>query len=227
MDDFKYGEFSPSIKRRNYDSRIVEMKTFPDCFGRITTDAYISAYRFRSDFKTYYDTNKTIRGFDGPCKAKYLHFDFDNEAYQDLLMDEVRKFIEKLCITNSFGIGIEDINVFFSGNKGFHIFVINDEIKNYPHGVNVPNKIKSICISVAGEYQSFDRSVYDKTRVIRLINSKHSKSGLFKIPLFLMEVFKYNFKEIRAIAKKQRKLNNEEIKKYVKENYNNGNNGHC
>ncbi len=202
MSQFVYGEYVQGIRNRN---RIERLPDFPDCFGRLVTDAYCSAFRFDQSIIEHMNKEKTVSGFRGPCRAIGLHFDFDS-PHDDCSLREVRRFIEKILSDDKFNLTIEHLDTYYSGNKGFHIHICNEEIKSLPTSEKAPEQVKRLCTSLAGEFSSFDRSVYDRTRIFRLINSKHFKSGLFKIPLYPAEVFTLGLHEIRDLAKKQRRL---------------------
>lgn len=45
--------------------------------------------------------------------------------------------------------------------------------------------------------------VYDKTRLLRMGNSKHADSGLFKIPLEISELMNLKPSEIKELAKEK------------------------
>lgn len=181
---------------------VKELKADPDFYGKPDYyDCYMSAYRFNSDFKKFADENKTVRGYAGICHCENLFFDFDS-PHGDLALEEVREFIGMVIEKDQDPI-IEDINIYFSGNKGFHVFIK----QNFDPSIDLPDIIKKYCFALAKKYSTFDRAVYDKTRIIRIPNSKHRKSGLYKIPLLPGEVFKLSTDDIRVLAKKQRSIN--------------------
>jgi hypothetical protein len=177
----------------------------PDFYRHSTpVDSFISVYRFGEDFKVHTAKSKSVSGYRGACKAEGLHFDFDS-PHNDLALTEVRSFTEK-AMNPKYGLVIDDVRYYFSGNKGFHLFIKTPEVEELPAGEKIPETIKRYCTILAGEYSSFDRSVYDRTRIFRIPNSRHSKTGLFKIPLLAGEVFTLGLDEIKSLAKNQRSI---------------------
>lgn len=166
------------------------------------TDAYSSVYLHVEDFVTYKDPDGGKRGYTGAVKAEFLHFDFDS-PHDDLSLREVRAFTEKLCSADKYGLPIENFRFFYSGNKGFHVYIVTGETRQ---GMQVPDTVKKICIHLAGKFSSFDRSVYDRTRIFRIPNSRHGKTGLFKIPLLAGELWTLDLTGIKALAARQRSI---------------------
>lgn len=207
MNNFVYAEvWIGGSKDRNVVREVVDM---PDAYGKRVVDAYTSIYRFEKHFVDFVTTTGSVREYKGPCRSTGLHFDFDS-TFNDLSLVECRKFIEELCSNESNNVYIDDIKIFFSGNKGFHLIVQTEEIKSIQPSEDVSDKIKKICMSLALKYSSFDRVVYDKTRLFRVINSINRKSGLYKIPLFASELFTMSLSDIKNMAKKQRRLSDKE-----------------
>jgi hypothetical protein len=214
MSNFIYAESADNPKNRR-PARIERLDDTPDLFGTPATEQYHSIYRFDSSIIEHTQRTGTIAGYAGACRAVGLHFDFDGATAQA----DVCRFYESVCTTDGYGIGIDDIRIFFSGNKGFHVLVHSDEISFLPPTPAIPDQVKKICAALAGQYQSFDKSVYDKTRLWRMINSRHPKSGLFKIPLFASEIWTHTPERIREIARNQRSISDTAtIHQFVMEN---------
>ena len=75
-----------------------------------------------------------------------------------------------------------------------------------PPAADVPEKIKKLACKLAGRFSTLDKKVYDTTRIFRVPNSRHSKSNLFKIPLLANELWTLDMGGIRALAVKQRSI---------------------
>lgn len=201
FENFNYAEIVLSGVQNRGNVR--ELKTDPDFYGKKDQfDCYMSAYRFTIDYKTFADENKTVRNYSGICHSEYLFFDFDS-PHADLALDEVRKFTCKVIEKSTDAI-IDDMFFYFSGNKGFHILIK----QQFDPSIEIPETVKKYCMALGKEFTTFDRSIYDKTRILRIPNSKHRKSGLYKIPLLAGEVLKYELDEIKEIAKQQRSIPN-------------------
>lgn len=71
--------------------------------------------------------------------------------------------------------------IFFSGNKGFHVIVKTTQ-KDLSR-----RQVAEYCINKAQDLKTFDSSMYDEPQVFRVPFTKHPKTGLFKIPIVLNE----------------------------------------
>jgi hypothetical protein len=199
---FCFGEYVQGIRNRN---RLEQLPDMPDCYGRQVEDAYTSVYRFDNQLREHQKRTGSVSGFSGPCRATGLHFDFDS-PHDDCSLKETNKFIETVLSCDKYTLTIENVDVYFSGNKGFHVLIRNEDVQSLPPSEKIPEQVKKLCTALAGGYTTFDRSVYDKTRLLRLINSRHLKSGLYKIPLYPAEIRILDLVEIRELAKHQRHL---------------------
>jgi len=94
------------------------------------------------------------------------------------------------------GKSVKDhIRVYFSGNKGFHVFVKTSR-------QFTPEELKHYCTTIAGDLESFDTVIYNSTRLFRIANTKHHESGLYKIPVSLDLIKKKgSTEEIKELAK--------------------------
>lgn len=156
-------------------------------------DWYASLFTFGPEAKEYMEKNKkSLAGYTGEAYTNKVIFDFDNEKNVEKAKEEVAQLIAKL---KKLGVNPkESVQVYFSGNKGFHLAVHTEQ-------KFTPEELKSICVNLAKEYSSFDERIYDRLRKFRIANTKHQKSGLYKIELNSAE-FKLGIDEIKELAKK-------------------------
>lgn len=87
--------------------------------------------------------------------------------------------------TEKFDMTEDEIRVYFSGSKGFHILVNPIVLGVVPYN-KLHRAYKSIALHLETQLglQSLDSgSIYSHGRMWRLVNSIHSKSGLFKVEL--------------------------------------------
>lgn len=150
---------------------------------------YTSIYRFDEPI------TKLDSLADVPASQKfytdYLIFDLDShERLEDAHEDTVR-----LCA------GLEKIQaahfVYFSGAKGFHVYVPSCQFGFAP--TNDDGILKRMAEFLGSRFKSFDPSIYNKTRIFRYPNSVNRKSGLYKIPLKAIQ--EQSLGEITALAK--------------------------
>ena len=137
----------------------------------------------------YYKPEMTFTQYEGNCKPSLnmVSFDFDSDDVQESL-DDVKKFVEFL--------GVDDIAVFFSGAKGFHVMVPWGyfPLEANPH---LPNQLKDGAKILAEDYPTLDTSIYNYNRKFRVPFTKHDKSGLFKTYLYGGMIFNNDIEQIK------------------------------
>lgn len=163
------------------------------------TDVYRSVFTYETDDLE----NSRMRG------PFYLDFDSDDIYTSfNLLKKQVNNatnFLEK-----EFGIPKDLQELYYSGSKGFHI-VVRPEVFGFDYALDYPEKylklaklFKVIYNQTYGDESLIDFKIYDRRRVLRLVNSINSKSGLYKIPLTHQELQSSRLDDIVAIAKNPR-----------------------
>jgi hypothetical protein len=86
--------------------------------------------------------------------------------------------------TERFALSEDEIRVYFSGSKGFHM-LINPIVLGIRPDKHLHLVFKHVMLYLESQLglQSLDRVVYGKGRMLRLVNSVHGKSGKFKVEL--------------------------------------------
>lgn len=132
-----------------------------------------------------------------------VFFDLDNKEDPSKCIPDVKRLHNYL--TEILGIDQHYIRVFFSGSKGFHI-LIEPEVFDIKPDKDVHFQIRRAAMHLAEllKIETFDVSVYSRRRILRMPNSIHEKTKLFKVELELFEVSK-GMDYIRKIATKPRK----------------------
>jgi len=134
-----------------------------------------------------------------------LYIDFDSEQNPDKARKEAVAVVKKL--TGDYNIPEANINIAFSGMKGFSLTVdhnvFNAECLDY-----LPTVWKSIVQELTKKLklQTVDLSIYERRRLWRIRNSRHQKTGLYKIPLTPLELEKLSINKIKELAVKPREL---------------------
>jgi hypothetical protein len=132
-----------------------------------------------------------------------FYVDLDCEENPDRARKEAVALVKTLI--NDYDIQEEIINIAFSGMKGISICVAH-EVFDVEAAADLPLIWKSIAKNMISKLslKTIDTQVYERRRLWRLINSKHQKSGLYKIPLTITELEKLSIKEIKEKAVKPR-----------------------
>lgn len=144
-----------------------------------------------------------IRGVqlgDGPLFHTVQHFSDRDSMFTtglhiaDFVLDIDRTdFEESVEVTEAFSRKLTELGawhqVYFSGSKGFHIVVPAQVVGAKPdpklNDVYYKGLAKKLAEMVGHEP---DWSIYTKLRMLRVANTRHGKTGLFKIPIGIEEI---------------------------------------
>jgi hypothetical protein len=176
-------------------ANLVSANEYQNLIKDKSKDWYRSLFLYNQNHKKIVTTTGTVSGIED-TETNILYFDFDSK-------DNI-EFARKDAVTTAHrlierGIPETAISSHFTGNKGFSLEVqLNDSI--------TPSMFKAIVFDVAGDLKTFDKVVNDPNRIIRLPNTKHQKSGLYKIPLELYELDEMSLTDIIELAKNPRPL---------------------
>lgn len=153
-------------------------------------DYYKSLYRYNESHYEKFKKSGSIRGINDVV-TNVLIFDFDSKSNLDKTKEDAKVCISRLVKS---GIKESDIQLYFSGNKGFTIEVELDRDLN-------PEQIRHIALEkIAFGLETIDNSVYDASQIIRVPGTKHPVSGLYKIPLTIKQIETLSIDEIKSIA---------------------------
>lgn len=192
--DFRSGEIKSKWTRTDNIIPLVEKCNHLDCFATIQ--------RFKTLER---ESNEEL--FIAP-----LYFDFDYKEDPDVARLEVIKVCNFL--TDELNIDSLAVRVYFSGSKGFHV-IVNEKVfgiepSNYIHKVFkyitsfLVLKLGSGPINYKTKLKTLDTSVYTVKRMLRIPNTKHADTGLFKVELSHDELASLNIDQIRQLAIVQR-----------------------
>lgn len=146
----------------------------------------------RTSFKDYEGVVKPALGL--------IIIDFDSPSNNpQLALDQVKEFI-----TDS---GVKDYSVYYSGNKGFHLYIPKSYFKlSGNNSLEDVQRIKHYIHKLYKKYSCIDTSIYSANHKIRMPRSKHEKTGLYKIQLTEKEL-SLSIEQIRELAQTNREFN--------------------
>lgn len=186
-----------SNERRLVDVNVA-FEAYADCDSRaeIDSEAYLSAYCFGSEFDDYLNATGSTKGYAGPTWSQWLWFDIDRIDLETALNDTKR--LVEYSINRFETLAGDELLIFFSGSKGFHV--------GLPTGLWAPNPSIDFHLCCRLFAESFaeqaaitiDSGVYDRVRAFRAPNSKHPKTGRHKRFLELWELMSF---DVEAIVK--------------------------
>jgi len=146
-----------------------------------------------------------------------LYFDLDYGDDPSVAQTETVKVVD--FFVKELDIQPQDIRIYFSGSKGFHIVIDeralgikarSDLHKAYKHiagyikyrlGITVNTETDGKPVEYIEPLKSVDLVVYTVKRMLRLPYSRHQTTGLYKIELTINEVNTLSLEEIKARAK--------------------------
>jgi DNA primase large subunit len=172
----------------------------------------VNQFRFKNGNKGIY-TSAYIYDGEDPYTAKILgdfYLDFDKDLSgedHESVFNQIRADAVSAIryMTNVLDIKSQYINVFFSGGKGVHITVPYQALGVQPsENLHRIYKLMAEDISKFAKNGSIDLKIYDKRRLFRLVNSRHNKTNLYKIPLTIEELITMPLEDIRELAKDPR-----------------------
>jgi hypothetical protein len=146
--------------------------------AEVQREAYLSAYQFGEDFRRLLHETGSPAGFLGPCWSPWLWFDIDHENDLDLAHREAKRL--SMTLYERYKLGDEDLLLFFSGAKGFHV--------GLPTAIWLPepsaqfHKTARRFVEQIAQLATVtvDVGVFDRVRAFRAPNSRHPKTGLHK-----------------------------------------------
>lgn len=131
----------------------------------------------------------------------FFFFDFDNSVELTYAQTDTQKFVTMLM--QVYEIDPDMLGIFFSGQKGFHVLIPAGAVVRgdfYEADASTQHVVKVFADTIAGGFHSWDRTVYDGRRIMRIANSVHHTSGLYKIPISYSELMKLFPEEIKEEA---------------------------
>ena len=170
------GKINNSFNRNYY----INKSELNEAIKRFDGDTYMTIYSYESEDIA---TTNYVAPF-------YLDLDIDDiENNYDKLLIDLKIVYKKLCDT--FKIDRSDIQLYFSGSKGFHI-LISDKIFGFEPNRDINKKFKKIALYIKSYTitKCIDTKIYDNRRLFRVPNTINSKTGLYKVYIPYNKLFK-------------------------------------
>lgn len=143
-----------------------------------------------------------------------FYMDFDSHVDFEHVREDAIKSIALLKVI--FNLKTEDINIFFSGSKGVHLTVSAKVL-----GIEPDKKLHEIYKYIANyirsylkwrengdndKYKTLDIQPYHKRSTLRVRDSIHEKTGLYKTQITLDELVNKPLNDIKEICKSPRHI---------------------
>jgi hypothetical protein len=154
------------------------------CAGELdTSEAYLSAWTYGPELVAHMKAFGGVAGFTGPVWADWIPLDIDG-AGADPVADALDRTRRLLAWLESQGAELDKVSCWFSGGKGFHVLLPVLGLADAKPGPGF-NKAARAFVARIGAATGVgpDLAIYDPVRIFRAPNTRHAKSGLYKVPL--------------------------------------------
>lgn len=141
-------------------------------------DWYSSTYYYGQNAVDYFKAKNSLKGF-RDVKTDKLWFDFDSETDLDKAKSDTKEIVARL---KNAGIKESSIDIYFSGGKGFTVTTQFTKLLNR-------TQVEHLAINVFGkDLETLDTTMYDENQILRIPNTKHQKTGLYKVQLSIAQL---------------------------------------
>ena len=156
-------------------------------------ELYRSLYRLDDSAIEHFDSNRTIRSYDGTFQLDRLTFDIDKgRNSKEKVMTDIVYFLHLL---EEKGADPDCFRVWFSG-RGFHVEL--PDLYGFEAKKDTPEVVKR---TMHEEFGGLADSIYDYARLIRVGYSYNMKSKLYKTPISVHEARTLSYDEICELSK--------------------------
>ena len=190
-------EFALGLNKRHYFQTADNV----DQWQGLDQDTFMSLYDYDDYIKDFFGKHNSLSGYDG---LLYM---------PDWFILDVDAVNSETARQKAIGLimHLDDIDipsqVYYSGT-GFHVSIPSDAFRWKP-AKDLHIKVKKI-LTDSGIFEYADPSVTDKTRLIRVPNTRNSKSRLYKVQI-TKKLLNQPIEEIQKFATMPRELINPEI----------------
>ncbi len=206
---FRYVDFASRglLGFRNYIAQVKDLPILTKKWGH--TDCFSTCFLFDRGLLDYVKQNGgSVGGYQGACYAHYLPIDIDSPDITQAL--HTAKQVTGHLL-DAWGMPEDALAVYYSGKKGFHVMLPVTAFGNVKPSTDLPKVFREVRRSVVAQANvkyphTIDFSISDRLRLLRLPNTRHSKSGVYKVPLRIEELLSCELDDIVTIARKPRTL---------------------
>ncbi|HXV27979.1 MAG TPA: primase C-terminal domain-containing protein [bacterium] len=213
MKKFHFVDFAAHFQKgfRNHIVSVSEVPALAQSFGAF--GCYATFFFYSDEILTYLSTHAqesgpSVSGYPGKVCAPYFPLDIDHPDLN--VARETVRFFLKLFL-EKWEINPDGLLVYFSGSKGFHLM-----LDTRLFGRIVPSKTLPFLFAAMRRHlaqslpescrETVDLGIKDRVRLLRLPNTLHEKSGLYKVILTHAEAQALSPDDIRSLAKAVRPL---------------------
>jgi Primase C terminal 1 (PriCT-1) len=213
MGRFDLVDFAAAYQK-GFRNHIVSIRDVPALIQSFNQHGCFATYFFFSDELLTYmsaqsDTSSpSVSGYQGKVWAPFVPIDLDH-----LELTPAQEAAKSLCafLLGKWGVTSDALQIYFSGAKGFHLMLDTRLFGRVMPSKNLPTVFDSLRRHLAQEIPeslrgTIDLSIKDRVRLLRLPNTIHESSKLYKIILSHTELGHLGPKELRDLARTPRPL---------------------
>ena len=213
MRSFHFVDFAAHYQKgfRNHIVSITEVPSLAKSFNYF--GCYATYFFFSDEVLTYMSAQgdnapPSVAGYEGKVWSPFLPIDLDHMEVTPAL--EAAKRLSSFLL-ELWTIDPRALQIYFSGLKGFHLLLDTRLFGRIAPSKHLPTIFDSIRRHLALELpaplrETVDLSIKDRVRLLRLPNTIHEKSKLYKIILSPTELENLNPEQIRELASTARPL---------------------
>ena len=197
--------------QKGFRNHVVSIAEVPALVKRFDSYGCYATYFFYSDeILTYMSTqaSPTVSGYNGKVWATRLPIDLD---HPDLRVALAAARALASLLLDRWKVTPEALQVYFSGAKGFHLILDSRVFGRIIPSKSLPVIFASLRRLLVQELEpelreAADLTIKDRVRLLRLPNTRHEKSRLYKIIIHLDELATLGAETISELAKTTRPL---------------------
>ena len=213
MGKFHWVDFAARYQKgfRNHIVSIDEVPQLVASFERY--GCYATYFCYSDEVFSYLSTQgaagtPSIAGFEGKVWAPFLPIDLDHPELTPAI--EAARLLRDL-FDERWSLDRGAYQVFFSGSKGFHIMLDSRVFGRVAPSQHLPMIFDAIRRHLAHELPEWlrdtvDLTIRDRVRLLRLPNTVHEKSGLYKVLIEPNDLDNLTANDIREYARQWRPL---------------------
>lgn len=192
-DDFRYVDtaVNGAVNRNN-----IKLVTKFNPIGQ--KDCYKTYFRYREEMDKHVKATGSVKDFSGMAYADNFPIDIDSNDLSEAL-EMTLELLNRIEV--NFDLDRRHIPVFFSGAKGFHIYLSSRLMRVSP-SKNIAQIFKTFAKDMMEQWPvKYDSSIYDTVRLFRVAGTINTKTGLYKIPLAHSQLIGATIQDIIELAK--------------------------
>ncbi len=171
-------------------------------------DVFATYRRFPPDLSRQVDSTGSVKGYQGLCHAPFYPLDVDVDGDPDSALDALRHILTVLH--EVWEVPVEAVRIYFSGSKGYHLEIpgqLFGGLGVLPVGESA-SRMRRLLSHLFDDPAALhlDGGIYDALRLWRVPNTRHGKTGLFKVPITAWEAFNCSPKQILDLARSPRHI---------------------